>query len=228
MPDNQEQPASNVQPVVPSPPPPPPPPPPPTTAPPPPSPEQQRYWKWDLAFKSLSLIVSIIGFFFVIYGLRINALQSANVAKSLRVNIGHTIVSHVTDLDKVFMQKPSLVPYFYSSKPITNNDSDYPEVAATAVFVLDVFDLVATQNRYFPEYWDTPQAWDEWMIDVFTTSPILRETIDKYNNWYGDGLKTLRRKAETKIKEKQAQDAKSKPTTTKLEKIKNTDRKEDQ
>lgn len=179
---------------------------------PPPSPEQQRYWAQDLFIKKLGLIVSAIGFIFVFAGLyltyrqmtinteqlQLNTIQSEKVAKSIRANVENAIVTHVTSLDQVFINNPSLAPYFYDEKQINKEDKDYPKVSATAVMVLDVFDLVATQNKHYPEFWDTPQAWDAWMMDVFSTSPILRDFIDKHPGWYGKSVTTLRDRAREK------------------------------
>lgn len=78
---------------------------------------------------------------------------------------------------------------------MSSSTPSYPEVSATAFMVLDVFDMVATQSRHYPEFWDTPEAWDEWMIDVFSTSPVLRETLDKHPGWYGNSVKELRKKS---------------------------------
>lgn len=106
------------------------------------------------------------------------------------------------------MNKPYLIPYFYENKAIDAKDEKYPEVSATALLVLDVFDLTAAQNRHYPEFWDTPQAWDEWMIDVFANSPISREMIDKYPNWYGKSLKDLRNKGQARMEARVASQSK--------------------
>ena len=184
--------------------------------------EQKRYWERDLFYKKFSLFVSSGGFLLIILGLfaniwsigintkqlRLNAAQSEKVEKSIRANVEQSIVTRVIDLDQVFIQKPDLTPYFYEDKPIYENDDKYREVSATAVMVLDVFDLVATQNKHYPEFWDTPEAWDEWMIDFFSTSPILRATFDKYPSWYGNSLKELRNKGQKKLENKVTQKAK--------------------
>lgn len=184
--------------------------------------EEKLYWKQDLFFKKASLFVSGGGFLLIILGLlanlwqvsintkqlQLNTAQSELVAKSIRLNGGNVVTNHVTNLDQVFMQKPYLIPYFYGNKPIDEKDEKYPEVSATALLVLDVFDLTATQNRHYPEFWDTPEAWDEWMIDVFSTSPILGDTIDKYPNWYGKSLKELRRKGQARLEARAASQAK--------------------
>lgn len=190
----------------------------------PPSPneEQRRYWERDLFYKKLSLFVSSGGFFLVMFGflanywqvsinteqLRLNSAQSEKVAKSIRANVENALVSRVIDLDQVFIRDPELNPYFYNDLPIDKDDPKYGKAVATAFMVLDVFDYVDIQNKHYPEFWDTPEAWAEWMIDVFSTSPILRDTLDKYPSWYSDRLKELRKKGQERLEVKVAQKAK--------------------
>ena len=164
----------------------------------PPHDEQIRYWRRDLTYKLLSLCVSVSGFVLVLIGLQAtnqqianNAEQSERMSKSIRLALDATVVDQVTKLDEVFMRRPQMVPYFYDGKAISEGDADYAEVSATALMMLDVFDLLVGQNRRHKELWETPEAWDAWMIDVFATSPVMRDTIAKYPTWYGDTMKEL-------------------------------------
>ncbi len=161
--------------------------------------EERFYRQQDLIYKKRGLSVSIAGFVLVISGLLVNIFQSEKVAKSIRSNVENEVVTRVLDLDEVFIREPELTPYFYNGTPINKEDAKYFKVSATAVMVLDVFDMVASQNRHYPEFWDTPEAWDDWMIDTFSTSPILRDTFDKYPCWYGTSLWNLRQKAEERL-----------------------------
>jgi len=184
--------------------------------------EQLRYWQRDLFYKKLTLFISSGGFFLIALSLfanywqlsintkqlRLNDAQSEKVAKSIRAGVENSIVTHVTNLDQLFVQKPELMPYFIGNKAIDDNDPKYQDVSAAAFMVLDVFDLVATQNRHYPEFWDTPGAWDEWMIDDFSTSPILRATFDKYAHWYGKSIGELRQKGQERLEREAGQKAK--------------------
>jgi hypothetical protein len=164
----------------------------------PPHEEQRRYWRRDLTYKLWSLCISFCGFVLVLLSLQANnrqisnnAAQSERMAKSIRLALDATVVDQVTKLDEVFMRRPQMVPYFYDGKAISEGDENYAEVSATALMVLDVFDLLVGQNRRHKELWETPEAWDAWMIDVFATSPVMRDTIARYPTWYGDTMKEL-------------------------------------
>lgn len=181
--------------------------------------EQLRYWERDLFYKKLNLLISCGGFLLITLGLfanywqisinseqlRINTAQSDKVAKSIRANVENAIVTHITTLDRVFMDRPDLLPYFLEGKSIDKNDQKYLEVSAAAFLILDICDLIATQNSRYPEFRDTPEIWDSWIKDIFSTSPILRDTFDEYPSWYGNSLKELRRKGQEKLESSAAQ-----------------------
>ncbi|MCA1642760.1 MAG: hypothetical protein LC785_12610 [Acidobacteria bacterium] len=171
--------------------------------------EQRRYWERDLFYKRLGLIISGGGFILIIVGFGVNITQSNRVEKSIRANVQNSVLNHVLTLDKLFMEKPYLIPYFYEGKPIDEKDEKYQEVAATAEMILDIFDLISVQNKSYLEFWDSPQAWDEWITDTFSTSPILRDTLDKRSNWYDKILLELRQKGQKRLEEKAAKEAKS-------------------
>jgi hypothetical protein len=166
--------------------------------------EQIRYWERDLFYKKLSLFISLGGFLLIIVGLGFNIAQSHRVEKSIRANVQNSVLNHVLTLDKLFMEKPYLIPYFYEGKPIDDKDEKYQEVAATAEMILDIFDLISVQNKSYLEFWDSPEAWDEWVIDTFSTSPILRDTLDRRSNWYDKILVELRKKGQQRLEEKGA------------------------
>jgi hypothetical protein len=178
--------------------------------------EQLHYWKRDLLFKLISLVISILGFTLIVIGLRVNSQQVAinadqlrlNTAQSLRTeksmcsNVQIAVLNHVVNLDRLFMDKPYLRPYFYDGREVSETEEKFDELSATSEMVLDIFDLVADQSRKNPECWDRPKLWDEWIIDTFSTSPILRDTLSKYSTWYEEPLMSLREEGRRRLEEK--------------------------
>ena len=176
-------------------------------------PDEEGYRKKDLFYKRFGAFVSTAGFVLILLGLygnyrqlsinveqlQLNAVQSEKMAKSIRANVTNSTVSHVMKLDELFVTRPYLNPYFYEGKPIDAKDKKYPEVYAAAVMTLDVFDVVGNQTRHYAEFWDEPGAWDEWMIDVFAASPVLRATHERHKKWYGAKMRELRRRGEAKL-----------------------------
>jgi len=157
-----------------------------------------RYRETDLGYKHKSLfwqrfstIVSLCGFFFIVAALVINLIQSGLARRSLRANVQQAAVKIVTDLDKVFIDKPELVRYFEGGVdlPINLTNTNSAQVYATAIMFLDTMDFI--DGKVMKGQWSTPEAWDEWIIDEFAGSPVLRKVYEGRSNWYGTGLKKL-------------------------------------
>ena len=150
-----------------------------------------RYKKW-------SFRVSILGFALVLVGLSINFYQSGKVAKSIAANILHTAANQTITLDRLFVERPELRPYFYDCKPLDDKDEKSAQVHAAAELMLDVFDVVADQSKNFAEYYERPEAWDNWITDMFATSPVLRSKLQQSSDWYDYKLQRLYEKGQIK------------------------------
>jgi hypothetical protein len=159
-----------------------------------------RYKFWHLFATYASLVVAIFGIVFVVRSLD-------NNTKSVRNSVQQNMLSLVTGLDRIFVDNPELHPYFYECQEIKEdpNDRRYQQVFAAAVQTLDVLDIAESQITRFSEDWDTPQAWDNWVNDAFTHSPVLRLVLRKHITWYGKGLKERIVKVEQKLKEMEQQ-----------------------
>lgn len=155
-----------------------------------------RYKFWHLTIQTVSLIGAVIGVVLVLVSLHKNT-------KTLRNSVAQNVTGLVTGLDRMFIERPHLYPYFYEDvDPKELRDSKdpkererYREIEAAATMVLDVLDVVNTQSTQFPEEWDTPEAWDHWVADEFARSPILCRVLDEHKNWYGPGLYATRKQA---------------------------------
>jgi len=181
--------------------------------------EQINYWKRDLRFKQLSFVISILGFGLIVGGLyinyrqvgintdqlRLNTAQSLRTEKAMCSSVQISVLNHVVNLDRYFIDRPQLRPYFYDGIAVSDKDEKYVELSATSEMVLDIFDLVADQSRKNPECWDRPKLWDEWVIDTFSTSPILRDTLEKYSSWYDEPLMSLRKEGLRRSQERSEQ-----------------------
>jgi hypothetical protein len=140
------------------------------------------YKKKTLVLGWISFSVSVCGFAAVVSALFYNAM-------SFRSNVQQSMVRLVTDLDKVFIDRPDLVNYFEGGEDIDPTNPKFAQAYATAVMFLDVMDLAETQNGSLQSAWSTPDAWDEWITDEFAESPILRKVYLARANWYGGDLR---------------------------------------
>ena len=124
-----------------------------------------EYWERDMYYKKRSFLLSLFGFISIIFSISFNSYQiylngeqSARLEKSTRANVQNSILNHLFRIDEIFVQKPYLKPYFYENKPTFIEDDNYQEVQATALMVLDMFDIAILQRTTFSEYWDSPRS----------------------------------------------------------------------
>jgi len=81
--------------------------------------------------------------------------------------------SWTIDLDKAFLDKPELRPYFYENAAFTTNDTNYEEVMAMSEYMLDTLDSFVN-HRFVTEKKPVQQSWKNWMFFCFSNSPALR------------------------------------------------------
>jgi len=160
-----------------------------------------RFKFWQLAAMYTNLVIAVVGIGFVWWTLSNNAL-------SARSTMQQSMVKLVTDMDRVFVEHPDLYPYFYQCQEIDPSNKLYTEASAAAVQMLDLMDIAATQNDTFKSQWDTPQAWDEWIRDQLRRSPITRDRLKTYLNWYGKRLKKHYEAVEEDLKKPNSQNPK--------------------
>ena len=159
-----------------------------------------RYKFWELVALYSNLAVAIVGFLGVVWSLNNNRQTLHANTKSLRANVQNAVLSHVVNLDKVFIDKPYLLPYFYEDKPPDPNDH-YQEVIATAQLTMDVLDIASVQSTRFRDEWEDPDGWDRWIIDMFKHSPVLRQYLAKHKDWYGQSVRARLEKAQEEARD---------------------------
>ncbi|HEU0298871.1 MAG TPA: hypothetical protein VFR37_05435 [Longimicrobium sp.] len=152
-----------------------------------------RYKFWHLVLLSANLCIAMLGFYGVWNSLNHNA-------KSVRNSVQHAMLTHVSNLDRLMVERPHLYGYFYECKPLERGDSLYTEVRAAGMLFLDVLDIVGSQSTVFRENWNEPDAWDRWISDTFEHSPALRQLLSEYSSWYAPRLDSIRRHADASVR----------------------------
>lgn len=95
------------------------------------------------------------------------------------------LVSLMTEINKVFIDRPHLRPYFYEQRETDGVTSHHAEAVPVAEMLLDVFDHVLTHVSRMPEIWgDHQEAWERWIASMFEASPLLCEYYLKKWDWY--------------------------------------------
>jgi hypothetical protein len=125
--------------------------------------------------------MALIGFIAVLGSVNANT-------KSLRASVQNLVTTHIINLDKLFVERPYLMPYFYDGRPADVKDPKYGEILAAAQIFADTMELLSDQVIRFREQWENPEGWDIWMDDTLRKSPVLVQYLRDHRTWYGESL----------------------------------------
>jgi hypothetical protein len=108
----------------------------------------------------------------------------------------------VLKINEVFLQWPEIRKYFYEGVPLNSSDPVYPRAEAAAELILDIMEHMLWQSATFPYLYGTPLRdgkssirfagpgedgstfWDNYIIDMFRSSPLLVAYAQKKRRWY--------------------------------------------
>src|SRR5574341_595211 len=117
--------------------------------------------------------------------------QTANQLKALTSASWGSIVPIMLDINKIYVDDPTLYPYFYFNEAVPAGLTRQ-KVLALAEMHIDLFDYVVTNLDQLPEVWNwSRRFWEAWIIDTFTSSQILRDYFDDVKDWYPARLTAL-------------------------------------
>ena len=137
-----------------------------------------KHERWSISVSLIGLATQILGFCLVIYSLH----QGAAVFQR---GVYQNANTWIFDLDKAFIEKPYLRPYFYDGKTIDPGDKTYPDAVAMAEFTLDT--LQAFLEHRMGSGAAIHEGWTNYMYDAFDRSPLLRNYIKERKRWYEPG-----------------------------------------
>jgi hypothetical protein len=127
----------------------------------------------------LQLVVSIAGFLLVITSVR-------QAAETLERSVYSNATDWVLGLDRVFIERPHLRPYFYNGEAIAPGHDDFDEAVAMAELVADTLEAVWEQ-RFASRGKQPIEGWENWMMEMVDQSPLLRRHLSDHRSWYEEG-----------------------------------------
>lgn len=142
-------------------------------------------------FSVLGTVATILGIIVLVYQTNLLLYQTDKASEALESSAYQSISSQLLDLDKLFIEKPELRPYFFSGTDLTDADPEYTKIYTQAISVadlqLDYFDSFWTQADHIDELrkdsssW---RAWDKYIRDSFANSPIMCRRLSEVQSWY--------------------------------------------
>jgi hypothetical protein len=113
--------------------------------------------------------------------------QTKVQTEALQLEATSAIYSGILDLDKIFLEKPELRPYFYEGVVIEPTAVNYDKVLSIAEYKLDLFDLFWQHSDHLRERQDWV-AWKNWISESFAKSPIMCTHLNTIQDMYGEGI----------------------------------------
>lgn len=137
--------------------------------------------KLSLFFEVFSAVLVTTSIVFLIRqtDAQIDALKSGTFAD---------ISGRQLELNQTFLARPELRKYFApNGQSITPSDPNYNSAIALADYHIDFFVLFWGQSTYFIQSSETPEAevaWNNYVGDMFSQSPVLCERLNQIQSWY--------------------------------------------
>ena len=132
-------------------------------------------------FEVLTLLVSLIGFLFIVLTLRVTNRSLRVTNRTLDANLTMDGLQIMKDLNNFFFNNLDVRKYFYDGAILSVSKSKNPDevekVEAACELVLDHLSGIIRNVVKFPELWDvTP--WTDYITDIFKNSPELNKYFD--------------------------------------------------
>lgn len=123
----------------------------------------------------ISIIVNIIGFFFIIKQITQQALATKGETYTSMCSLSYEI------LEMIF-ENPFLYDYFYNNKKLEDNNENKIKILICTEMIANYCDNVTLQRENMPDYiW---QRWRNFIISQLDTSLVFREFMNEYSEWY--------------------------------------------
>jgi hypothetical protein len=116
-----------------------------------------------------ALVVSVVSVILVIWQIR-------NLIRSIHTQTYQRVYELMIEIDKFFIDNPTLKPYFYPDTDIKADETvEKEKLLSIAEMMMDYFDNVYHQRGCMPRH--TFSGFREFMRNVFTNSQIIREYL---------------------------------------------------
>lgn len=123
---------------------------------------------------------------FAVVQLREMNAQSRATSAATRGQVYQSLTSAMLDIDHLFIQQPSLRPYFYDGRSIPDDAEERQRVMATAELLCDFFDDCTAQSHLLDEM--SVKVWLTYAQSIARTSPAVRLHWTENRDWYSARL----------------------------------------
>ncbi len=133
-------------------------------------------------YELISLILSfftLLAVGFGLWSLSLAARQVEEAAAAVASTAWGTVHSHQLEVNKQFIERPHLRPYFFSCVDIDETHKDYKEAISLADLHLDFFDSYLGQEKHLPADVSSKHHWHNFIRGTFASSPLMCKRLSK-------------------------------------------------
>jgi hypothetical protein len=113
--------------------------------------------------------------------------QIKQVERSIRSNTNERLTSESLEILRFLAEHPDTYDYFYSGKEPTGEVDNTLKYAAE--MIINYMEHVVLQKETLPE--NVQKSWDVFVQDTYARSPLVREHLRRFKDWYQPSLLKL-------------------------------------
>lgn len=151
------------------------------------------YQKCHLGITGITCVIAISSLFYLSSQVKNFAEQGKRQIEVTKVQSFQVLSQTWTQIDHVFIERPSMRPFFYEGAYPVPGTHEHKTALGIAELMLDLFELFVTADANsiisFPGSDPTQSVANErYMKEVFSTSPIMCKQLTDKGNWYSEKL----------------------------------------
>lgn len=131
---------------------------------------------------------------------RVLIYQTVLLRRSLDVGSNSSTGQRQLEVDKLWVENPHLLKYFFNNVNISPTHQDYDAALALALLLANFYNTFLLQKDKFQQIYPV-ESWIGYITDYLSTSPILRDHVEEYQRWYTPDLLTLKRAADEALRQ---------------------------
>ncbi|MCA1566133.1 MAG: hypothetical protein LC803_10945 [Acidobacteria bacterium] len=121
-----------------------------------------------------------------VFALKAAKQQIKVMAAQSQGSVNERLYNQNFELMRFLAEHPKLRPYFYENKELSEAETaeEKLQVLSAAEMIAGFLELVALQMSEIPE--GIQLRWQNYIIDEYNSSSVLREHFNTYGDWYAE------------------------------------------
>jgi len=139
----------------------------------------------------MTMIVTVPGLIIGLVGVAFVYFQFLDLRKSLDSQAYGIISQELAELNRLFVERPEMRPYFYAREPLPDDPLERDRVLAVADVYLDFIDNYYSQASHLDWTHYNRGGWDAFIRGSFERSRVLCQVLCKDQEEFGDAIRDV-------------------------------------